>query len=105
MAWINTGGSIVDGEITGLDGIITSSGGYWDTRTDPDDEDATQVRPHSQIATEFRGLTLTHAVALSGASVTALKTVMRTATPIGGGGYIVTQTVDEILGGWVTLAE
>lgn len=107
MAWVSTGGTIVDGEVSGLDTykVVTSTGAYYETRTNPSDEEQTQVRAHTVITSEFRGLTLAHAQELDGAYVSGLKTVTRTATPLGGGGYVLTQTSDEMpSASWTTLS-
>jgi hypothetical protein len=97
MAWL-TGGSVDgNGLITGLTGVVVSSGGYFETRTDEDDPDITETRPHLTTTTEFRGLADN---ALSGAFVSGLKTVTRTANHNGAGGYTITQVEDTITGGW-----
>jgi hypothetical protein len=98
MAWVTTGGSVTAGAIVGLDAykVIVSAGAYFETRTDPDDEDVTQVRAHTTESAEFRGLDYTHAASLSGAYISGLKTITRTLAPIGGGGYTITQTTDEM---------
>jgi hypothetical protein len=103
MGWITTGGSIVNGEVEGLDGVVVSNGSYYETRTKPGDDDTTQVRPHLLVTTEFRGLNYAHAAELSGAYLSGSKTVTRTATPIAGGGYILTQTSDAITDVWTDL--
>jgi hypothetical protein len=90
MAWI-TGGEVENGVITGLDGVVVSRGGYFETRTDEDDPGIMEVRPHTTITTEFRGLA---DASLAGAFVSGLKTVTRTANHNGAGGYTITQYED-----------
>ena len=75
---------------------LKARGMYYETRTDPDDEDVTQIRKHETSTKEFRGLDYTHAATLVGAYTATLKTITRTLSPIGGGGYTVTQVIDSM---------
>jgi hypothetical protein len=100
MAWL-TGGSVDgNGLITGLTGVVVSEGAYYETRTDEDDVDVTEVRAHIIKVTEFRGLASS---GLAGAFQSGLKTVTRTAAHNGAGGYTITQSEDTITGGWLKL--
>ena len=99
-----TGGSIVNGEITGLDASSTTTGGYFDQRTNPADESETQVREHETQEKVFEGLTQAAAEALAGVFQTTSKTVTRTSSHMGGGMYQVVQQRDIITDGtWNTL--
>jgi hypothetical protein len=98
-----TGGTIVDGEIEGLTATSETTGGYFEQRTDPDDEDKTQVRAHITRERTYDGMTKAAAELLAGATISALKTVQRTSSPSGGGIYQVTETVDTIQGDFITL--
>jgi hypothetical protein len=100
MAWISGGSVDGNGVITGLTGVVVSSGAYFETRTDEDDPDVTEVRGHVTVVTEFRGLNST---ALAGAFQSGLKTVTRTAAHNGAGGYTVTQSEDTITTGWLKM--
>ena len=104
-AWL-TGGSVgTGGEITGLTPSRSVRGAYFAERTDPFDPDKTQVQLHLTRDKEYSGLSEATAISLQGAFVSAAKKVTRTMEPIGGGGYSIIESVDEIGGNWITLAQ
>jgi hypothetical protein len=107
MSWTGTGGSVVNGVITGLgaNAVIVTEGYYRETRTDPTNQDLTQGRFHLTRVTEFRGLDDTHSAALIGIYNVGVRVVTRTRNSIGAGGYNITQDLDDVVSSWFTVTE
>lgn len=82
--------------------IYMGSDRYFETRTNPSNPDKNQVRDRSLFTSEYRGVTQNVAVtAIQGYPIQYSNgKVMRSTRPIGGGGWIVTETVDVVKSNW-----
>jgi hypothetical protein len=104
MAWVDSGGTIVDGAVSGLDTykVTIRASGFWERRTSPTDPNVTQIRSRSLVENEYRGLSYSQAntIAVSSISGTGDKSWTRTLVSIGGGGYNVIESIETITGDW-----
>lgn len=76
---------------------------YFETRVDPDDATENQIRKREVVVREYRGVILAVAeTALTGYPVVdQYSKISRSFAAIGGGGYTITEVIDQSVEGWI----
>jgi hypothetical protein len=87
--------------------VLISVETYFESRPNPDRSGRLQLRKRSTVNNEYRGVSKDQAFNMCQffPLVSLNDTITRTARPIGGGGYTITQSRDRAIGEWENAPE